>query len=64
VEAPVQDAPALDALDELPLQIVANLLPNLVVCNQTVSGFEEREVYFVLVELQQLEKLVQNVRIG
>jgi hypothetical protein len=39
------------AADELPLQIVADLLPNLVVGDQAVPTLQEREVDLVLIQL-------------
>ena len=51
----------LDAANELPMQIRANLRPDLVMRNQSVPRLEQGEIYLELIQLQQLKELVENV---
>jgi hypothetical protein len=54
----------LDALNKLPLQVVTNLLPDLIVRNQSVTALKQRKVDLVLVEFEELEELVEDVAVA
>lgn len=41
----------LDTRDKLPLQVIANLFPYLIVGDKAVARFQQREEYLVLVQL-------------
>ena len=43
--------PVSHRTDEFPLQVIANLAPNLIVSDQAVSALQEREIDLVLVQL-------------
>lgn len=45
-------AKELNGTNELPLKILANLSPNLIVGNQTVPGLEQGEKSLVLIQFQ------------
>lgn len=48
---------------ELPLQILANLLPDEIVGDQAIATLEQWKKDFVLVQLEEFKELVEDVGI-
>ncbi len=49
--------------NELPIEVLANLLPDDVVCNQAIAGLQEWKKCFVFVEFEEFKELVEDVGI-
>jgi len=49
---------------ELPIQVIANLFPDVVVGDETITTLQQRKEGLVLIQFQKLKELVQNVRIA
>jgi hypothetical protein len=46
------------------VEIVANLLPDLVMRNQSVAALEKRKKDLVVIQLQEFKELVEDVRVA
>ena len=55
--------PHLDATNELPSQVGANLLPDLILYVELIAILQQRKARQIFVQLQELTELIQDVGI-